>query len=145
MSCETSTVEALRQAGHRLTPQRMLVTSVVRHAGRHITASEILDEVKQSYPYLNASTVYRTLGVLRDLSLVAESNFGDGDTSYEWLDTPRHHHLSCRECGSVRSLDHRHLEDLGAEIMGDYDFRPDLDHFVIAGLCRSCYDEARRG
>jgi Fe2+ or Zn2+ uptake regulation protein len=38
----------------------------------------------------------------------------------------------------VASLDHKHLEDLGAEIMAESGFKPDLDHFAIFGVCKTC-------
>jgi Fur family ferric uptake transcriptional regulator len=145
MSCETDTVKALRQSGYRLTPQRMLITSAVRHAGRHITAGEILEQVQASYPYVDISTVYRTLGVLKQLGLVAETALGGPEACFEWLEAHRHHHLICRRCGAVTSLDHVYMENLGAEIMADYGFRPDLDHFAIFGLCSACQGKEPRG
>ena len=142
MSCETETAEALRRSGYRVTLQRILITSAVRHAGRHITANEILEQVQASCPYVNISTVYRTLAVLKELGLVAETFLGGNEACYEWVETSRHHHLICRRCGSVALLDHSYLEQLGAEILADYGFRPDLDHFAIFGLCAACQAEA---
>ncbi|HEY8491880.1 MAG TPA: transcriptional repressor [Dehalococcoidia bacterium] len=143
MSCEPETVQTLRRSGYRLTPQRMLITSAVRHAGRHVTAGEILEQVQASYPYVDISTIYRTLAVLKDLGLVAETSLGGNEARYEWLGATRHHHLICRRCGSVTSLDHSYMENLGAEILEDYGFRPDLDHFAIFGLCAGCQAGSR--
>ncbi|MYC06449.1 MAG: transcriptional repressor, partial [Chloroflexi bacterium] len=46
MSCEQATAQALRESGHRLTPQRLMILSVIRHSELHVTASEIYGEVK---------------------------------------------------------------------------------------------------
>lgn len=106
-----------------------------------MTASEIYDHVVSEYPYVDISTVYRTLGVLKDLRLVSEIDMGVGDLSYEWVPREgRHHHLICRGCGHAESLDHHYLEDVGAEILEESGFRPDLDHFAIFGLCAACQD-----
>ena len=51
MSCEQATAQALRESGHRLTPQRLMILSVIRHSDMHVTASEIYDQVKESYPF----------------------------------------------------------------------------------------------
>jgi Fe2+ or Zn2+ uptake regulation protein len=59
MSCETETAIALREAGQKITPQRMLILSTLRHTEHHITASEVLDHVRRAYPFVDASTVYR--------------------------------------------------------------------------------------
>ena len=139
MSCETETVQVLRERGHKATPQRLMILSSLRHAEGHLTAGEILAKVRLDYPYVDVSTVYRTLGVLKELRLITEADMGTGDMTYEWVrQQARHHHLICRQCGAVASLDHHYLEDLGAEIMAESGFRPDIDHFAISGLCAAC-------
>lgn len=139
MSCESETVQVLRERGHKATPQRLMILSALRHARGHLTAGNIHDQVRTEYPYVDVSTVYRTLSVLKELRLVAETDMGTGDITYEWLRKQgRHHHLICRSCGSVASLDDRYLEDLGAQIMADSGFRPDIDHFAFFGLCVGC-------
>jgi Fur family ferric uptake transcriptional regulator len=139
MSCETETVQVLREAGHKATPQRMLILSALRHADGHLTATAIFERVRLDYPYVDISTVYRTLAVLKELRFVSETDMGTGDTAYEWVrQQRRHHHLICQSCGAVASLDHKYLEDLGAEIMAESGFKPDIDHFAIFGLCAAC-------
>ena len=138
MSWEDDTIQTLRESGHRLTPQRMVILSALRHADGHMTASEILDHVRDSYPYIDASTVYRTLGVLKNLRLIVESNISGGESFYEWVGQNRHHHLICRECGNLTRLDDQYLAGLGTEILEDYGFKADIDHFAIHGVCEDC-------
>jgi Fur family ferric uptake transcriptional regulator len=138
LSCETDTVKVLRDAGQKTTPQRLMILSALRHVEGHLTAASIFDRVKEDYPYVDISTVYRTLGVLKEMRLVSETDMGTGDTTYEWARQQRHHHLICHRCSSVTGLDHKYLEDLGAEILEGTRFRPDLDHFAIFGLCAAC-------
>ena len=138
MSCEKQSVAVLRESGYKLTPQRLMVLSVLRHARGHLTASDIFSKVQEVYPYVDISTIYRTLNVLKDLRLVNEINLGSEENTYEWVTAQRHHHLICRTCGQVTTLDHRYLEDLGTEILDDYGFRADIDHFAIFGVCAGC-------
>ena len=49
MSCEQATAQTLKETGHRLTPQRLMILSAIRHADGHKTASEILEDVKESF------------------------------------------------------------------------------------------------
>ena len=86
MSCENTTAQALKDSGHRLTPQRLMILSAVRHTNGHVTAAQIIEEVREGYPYIDASTVYRTLGVLKRMRLVSETNMGSGESVYEWID-----------------------------------------------------------
>ena len=145
MSCEQSTAQALKDAGRRLTPQRLLILSAIRHAGEHITAAEVLEQVKESYPYIDVSTVYRTLGVLKQMRLISETDMGGGEYTYEWIEQLKHHHLICRSCNRVTLLDHKHLGGLGTKIHEDYEFQADMDHFAIFGLCRECQLGAESG
>ena len=137
---EDTTMQLLKESGHRLTPQRLMVLSAIRGAKDHVTAAQILEQVKETYPYIDVSTVYRTLGVLREMRLVSETDLGGGEYRYEWIQRRRHHHLMCRSCDRAIRLDHKYLENLGAEILGDYGFRADIDHFAIFGLCKDCGD-----
>ncbi len=143
MSCETETATALKDAGQKVTPQRMLILSSVRHAGGHLTASQILEEVRHSYPYVDASTVYRTLASARVLKLVNETNMGSDDNQFEWIGKERHHHLICRSCGEVTSLDNSYLDGLASTLLEDHRFQADLDHFAIFGVCKGCAGKER--
>jgi Fur family ferric uptake transcriptional regulator len=142
MSCESETVDALRGSGHKMTPQRMMILTSLRHAPGHLTAGDIYDRVKAAYPFVDISTVYRTLSVLKDMRLISETHMGSGDAAFEWVATERHHHLICRACNHVTQLDHHYLEDLGRKLNRDLGFRADIDHFAIFGLCAEC-GEAR--
>ena len=141
MGCEAKTVELLRETGHKMTPQRMMILTSLRHASGHLTAAEIFERVKEKYPYVDISTVYRTLTVLKDLHLIAETDMGVGDATFEWVAAERHHHLICRQCNGVTQLDHHYLAEVGARIEHDLRFRADLDHFAIFGLCATCRHE----
>ena len=137
MSCDSDTATLLRAAGQKVTAQRMLILSSLRHSEGHISAAQILDQVRRSNGYIDASTVYRTLAAARDWHLVSETKLG-GETLFEWIGHNPHHHLICRSCGHMLSLDERALDALAQEIERSAGFRPDLDHLAIAGLCESC-------
>ncbi len=141
MSCESETVNTLRRAGQKVTPQRIVILSALRHAGRHMTAAELLEEVRRQFPFVDISTVYRTLGAAKELRLVTEVRMGGGETEYEWVGQGRHHHLICRRCGEVSRIDDAYLGGLAAALLEDYGFRADLDHFAIFGICRRCGGE----
>jgi Fur family ferric uptake transcriptional regulator len=138
VSCEKDTADLLRSAGQKVTPQRLLILSCLRHAGGHVTANQILTEARRSYPYIDASTVYRTLAAAKDRHLVSETNLGGGDNLFEWLGGDHHHHLICRSCGQVGSLDETHLKTLARALERETGFQADLEHIAIFGLCRNC-------
>jgi Fur family ferric uptake transcriptional regulator len=138
MSCDQDSATVLRRAEMKVTPQRLMVLTALRHAEGHMTAASIYEQVRAAYPYVDISTVYRTLATLKSMRLVTETDMGTGDLAYEWVREQPHHHLICSRCGSVTELDHRYLERLGLELDRDVGFAADLDHFAIFGRCAAC-------
>ncbi len=138
MSCEEEMADLLRRAGHKLTPQRLLILAVLRHAEGHVSAAQIAEQVRAVYPFVDVSTVYRTLDVLKRMRLVTATDMGAGDVLFEWAPEQPHHHLICTSCAAVQVLDNAYLEALAARIRGEFGFAPDLHHFAIFGLCREC-------
>jgi len=137
-------MESLREVGYRLTPQRILIISIIHDSEEHITAEEIHNRIAKQYPCVDISTVYRTLQLLKKLHLVSETDLGGG-VQYELSAGSRHHHLVCRQCRESFDLDDEALEPLRASMLDQYGFRADMDHFAIFGLCKQCQSQAAEG
>lgn len=138
MSGHDSLMEYLRDGGYRLTPQRSMILSAICESPGHLSAEEVYDRVRQHYPYMDISTVYRTLQLLKRLHLITETDLGDGSVRYELAARQRHHHLVCRQCGNTTSLEHDFLEPLQATLRQRYGFDADMDHLAIFGVCAAC-------
>jgi len=134
MSCH----EILRENGHRLTPQRMLVIEALHNADKHISAEELYEQLHSRYPYANISTVYRTLELLKKLNLVTETNLGEGYVRYHVIEKGHHHHLVCHSCGKVIDLEDVALRPLRDTLLQKYGFAADLRHLAISGECSGC-------
>ncbi len=131
-------VAELKERGFRLTPQRMMIVSAIENSDHHISADEIYAQVVESYPVVNISTVYRTLDLLKRLSLVTETDLGEGRVRYHPSAKDHHHHLICQECGSMTNLDVSMLASLENALLEEYNFQADLRHLAILGRCRKC-------
>lgn len=138
MTSHPTIVESLRQEGYRLTPQRMMILTIINDSVSHISAEEIHQKVRERYPYVNISTIYRTLTLLKKLRLISETDLGERYVRYELLERERHHHLVCRRCGDSFALEHEFLKPLQLRLLNKYGFAADLDHFAIFGLCQRC-------
>ena len=138
MSCEGESAEVLRRAGHKMTPQRLMIVRALRHADGHVSAAQIAEQVRETYPFVDVSTVYRTLDVLKRMRMVTSTDMGSGDAVFEWAPEAPHHHLVCSGCGYVIDLGHEYLEGLAGRIGDEFGFTPDLTHFAMFGLCREC-------
>ena len=127
-----------------MTPQRRAIVSEVMSARGHINPTVIARRVQGRVPGVNPSTVYRTLGVLEDLGVVAHAHLESGPEYHRRSDS-QHVHLTCSSCGAQDSLSMKEAERLEQLIKRHHGFGPDLTHFAISGLCAACQSKAPRG
>ena len=134
----SSVLGELRAKGFRMTPQRMMVLEAVEASDDHISAEEIFKQAHAKYPYLNISTVYRTLELLKTQGFVAESDLGGGRLVYHPVGKAHHHHLVCRKCGGVQDVDESVFDRLEDVLKKRYGFNADMEHMAIFGTCKKC-------
>ena len=60
-----------------------MILSAVENSDDHISAEEIHAQIVAKYPYVNISTVYRTLELLKRLGLVTETDL-DARSPHCW-------------------------------------------------------------
>ncbi|HEU0027882.1 MAG TPA: Fur family transcriptional regulator [Ktedonobacterales bacterium] len=130
----------LRRLGVRVTPQRVFVLEALELNSGHMTAEEIMQWASRRYPALNLATVYRTLDLLTEVGLVAQTDLGGGAASYELVGDSPHHHLACERCGAVIEMDEALLEGLRDEALRVHGFHARPRHLAIYGVCRSCWE-----
>jgi Fur family transcriptional regulator, ferric uptake regulator len=133
----------LRQQGHRLTPQRLMILNAVKSSGRHLTAEEVHAAILPQHPYINIATVYRTLQWLQEVGLVAPITLGGGPIHYQYLQGETHHHLVCQECGYEQEIGDDILDALKARLLERYAFSAQMNHLAITGRCAACRQVAR--
>jgi Fur family ferric uptake transcriptional regulator len=134
MSC----FEDLKAKGYKLTPQRMMVLEALHEAEEHITAPEIYSRVRLKYPWINKSTVYRALELLKKLDLVTETELGGDRLFYHHAEKGHHHHLICQNCQQVIDVNEDIFASLEDTLRRKYKFQADLRHLAIRGHCLRC-------
>jgi Fe2+ or Zn2+ uptake regulation protein len=138
MTHTTSDYAALiRKQGFRLTPQRQLILDAICESGGHVTPEEIYERVQAVSPAVNRATVYRNLDFLCDIRLVVAANIGR-HMYYEIAGKQPHHHLICRRCNTVTQIDHTAIRDFFELVETAHDFKVDMDHLTLFGLCTQC-------
>ncbi|GAF71850.1 unnamed protein product, partial [marine sediment metagenome] len=120
-------LEILREKGYRLTPQRMMVLEAIEASHDHVSAEEIHARARLQYPYINISTVYRTLELLKENGLVTETDLGGGRFLYHPAGKAQHHHLVCRKCGKVSDIDITVLDKIRDQLKARYGFDAELE------------------
>ncbi len=136
-------VSRLSEKGYRLTPQRLMILSAIEGSEDHISAEEIYAQVAARYPNVNISTVYRTLELLKKLNMVYEIDLGEGRIRYHAEESSHHHHLVCQDCGKVIDIDESSVSALRDVLLRDYNFRAELKHVGIFGVCEDCRTKGR--
>ncbi len=131
-------IETLREQGHRLTPQRLLVLQIVGAGNGHMGVDEVFRLAQEAYPYIDIATVYRTLHLFKRLGVVTEVAIGDR-LHYELTDpSGKHHHMVCEACHGAYNLSPHYLEEFRETLIRDFGFEPDLEHFAVPGICLEC-------
>lgn len=134
----------LRARGYRVTPQRLMVLEVLRTAGGHLSAEEIHAALRDRYPGLNLSTVYRTLQLFTRLGLLEQHDLGGGRRVYEWRTQPDHGHFLCEGCGRLEHLEGELLEPLRRSLEHIQGYRVHRVETTVIGLCPRCRTASRR-
>ena len=135
-------IALLRGAGARVTPQRVMILQTLVDAARHLTAEEIYETVRQTYPVIDRATIYRTLQLFQRVRLVTEIDPVDGSAEYEFAGDGRHHHMACRQCHTTFDLSVEYLESLRETLTTEFGFLPDLHSFTVAGVCAKCAESS---
>jgi Fe2+ or Zn2+ uptake regulation protein len=134
---EDELIDALRERGLRVTPQRLILHRVLAELGRHATADEILSAAGERLPNVSAPTVYATLELFEELGLVRRVPVDGGPVLYD----PRadeHHHLACRSCGRVVDLDATVDATPALRAARRAGARPERADLLLTGLCPDC-------
>jgi Fe2+ or Zn2+ uptake regulation protein len=128
---------ALRDAGYRVTPQRLVIQRTLAELGRHVSAEELLGAVGERLPNVSLPTVYAALDALGEAGLVRRVPAGRGRALYD-ARPAEHHHLVCRRCGAVEDLEADVSLERALSLAAKQGFAPDGAEVVVHGLCASC-------
>ena len=130
----------LRAARKRITPQRKLILAILAEADGHLDAHDIYDLGRKQDARLSLSTVYRTLGLLKETGVIRELHLDQDHHHYELDGKDEHSHLVCLSCGCVIEVDSKPFTE-AAEAVGEaYGFEIASAQVELAGYCTTCRD-----
>lgn len=129
----------LKSKGLKLTSERKDILKKVFSIHDHFDVEELLYLLKKDGKQISRASVYRTLNLLVDSSLVEKVDFGEGKAYYEHIYGHFHHdHLICSSCGRVIQFQDPVIESRQEEICKHYDFEIDYHLLNIFGYCSQC-------
>lgn len=143
--------EIFKEQGHRFTLPRKVILEVLQKRRDHPSAEEIYHEVHKQSPSIGITTVYRTLELLINWSLVHKFDFGDKRARYELINKlgakTHHHHLICNNCKKIINYydfsdsEIKLLDEIQNHLSQKFDFVITNHMVKFYGFCRECEEK----
>jgi len=124
----------LRQSGQR---DRVVETFLAQKG--HISAEDLLSQVRVKDKRVGLTTVYRTLKLLTECDLAVERKFNRQVSTFEPARKGQHHdHLICLGCGKIMEFENKNIETLQEDVARKHGFF--ISHHVLElyGTCLDC-------
>lgn len=124
----TDFAQALRDAGLRVTPQRLALLAILMDSAGHPNADELLARARALDDSVSLATVYRTLSALEEAGLIRKLTLESEPSRYEITPAAEHDHVVDIDTGEVieianddiARLRRETLEQLGYEIVSQH-------------------------
>lgn len=121
---QTSRIEMLcLEKGMKMTGQRRVIAAVLSEAHDHPDVEEVYRRAVKRDPKISIATVYRTVRLLEEASILARHDFGDGRSRYEEASEEHHDHLIDIQSGKVIEFTSTEIEALQERIAKEHGFR----------------------
>lgn len=85
------------------TPQRLEIAGILLERPQHLSAEQIIEELRQSGSCVSKATVYNTLHLFVECGLVTECIVGPGRRLYD-SNTRAHHHFYDVDTGQLTDI-----------------------------------------
>lgn len=92
-----------REAGLRLTPQKLEIFRILASTDAHPSAQEIFEAVQRDFPNISFATVYDNLRKFKDLGLVREIACGGSCSRFD-ANMEDHHHVLNESTGEIMDV-----------------------------------------
>ena len=132
--------EILKQNGLKYTKQREILLKTLYNNHTHFTPENIYLHIKEEYPDLNLgiATVYRTLNLLEEASIVTSLSFGSQGKKFELANKPHHDHMICKACGKIIEFEDATIERKQEQVAKEHKFRLTGHLMQLYGICFEC-------
>ncbi len=132
---------AAKDAGVKLTHQRLVIFEAVASSLEHPSAEAVHRAVQATTPTVSLDTVYRTLWLLTDLGLLNTLGVRQESVRFD-ANVDSHHHYVCTRCGLVRDFESDDLDALKIPATATRFGQVASTHVELRGVCDRCAKES---
>jgi len=115
------------EKGLKMTEQRRVIARVLSESEDHPDVELVYQRATAIDPKISIATVYRTVRLFEEASILERHDFGDGRARYEEAPTEHHDHLIDVNSGEVIEFQNEEIERLQAEVARKLGYRL-VDH-----------------
>jgi Fur family transcriptional regulator, ferric uptake regulator len=131
--------EKLNNVGLKATTPRLKVLQIFHaHERRHLTAEDVHRRMGEQRADIGLATVYRVLGQLTEVGILARNMFESGKAVYELQQENHHDHLICLECGRVDEFSDDVIEQRQRSIAESSGYALAQHQLALYGYCPDC-------
>ena len=130
----------LKKNNLKFTIQRVVILETLYNSDEHLTPESLHHLIQEQQPDLKTgiATVYRTLALLEESSMVTSLSFGAQGKKYELGAKEHHDHLICTECGTITEFVDEEIEKRQHDITDELGFKMSDHSMQIYGICKNC-------
>jgi Fur family ferric uptake transcriptional regulator len=140
MTAAPDFVHQLRCAGMRVTRPRLAVMAAV-HAHPHSDTDAITTAVRRDLPAVSHQAVYDCLNALTTTGLIRRIQPSRSVARYDPRTGDNHHHLVCRECGTIVDVDCAVGDAPCLAASDSFGFLVDEAEVIYWGRCPECANQ----
>jgi Fur family transcriptional regulator, peroxide stress response regulator len=139
MSNYDTMIQALKNSGYRVTPQRMAICQFLAKSDEHPSAQMIFEQLRMEYDTLSLATVYNTLEALTHLGVVnLLGEIGQSDAVRYDADTGPHINLACIRCHRITDIPSGTVNILAEEVEKNSGYSLLGARVLYYGVCPEC-------
>lgn len=129
----------LRERNLPVTSQRLQIAELMLAAPGHLSAEDVVTQLRDQGITLGVATVYRTIDLLLQAQLVTERDFGEGFRRFEPVrERSEPGRLTCAVCGATQEFRDERVDTLARGIALAHGLAFDHHQLVITGTCLRC-------
>ncbi len=122
--------------GLKMTEQRRVIARVLSDSADHPDVEAVHRRASAIDPKISIATVYRTVRLFQEASILERHDFGDGRARYEEMPNEHHDHLIDLQSGKVIEFKSEAIEKLQREIAARLGYKL-VDHRLELFAVRS--------